>query len=613
MRIVSSTFYTTTRSEDDTSGTTGAIVEIVGPPARATALRQTLSTLQNPRVDFKKLKSWIHECSHGHFECRAGDAEQQRLAIGSIPGMRLIDTTTRSIFRIEKARTYKYAALSYVWGQRESPAAEHGAGALPSRLPRTIEDALEATRRLGVRYLWVDRYCIRQCIPEEKAAQVALMHAIFRNAWVTLIAAAGDGPDHGLPGVGATPRRPQPHAVVGGRLFVAKYPHPTRLLERTRWASRGWTYQEAVLSRRRIAFADEVVYFECDGQASCEGVDEPLLQLLPFAVERQKEIPRPCSNSRLRRHAAYLRPATAHEVDGRRRQEIDASRRRTRDLIRRGVRVPQPASNMALTLQSRVNGGLSKITTTKRRAADVWQHIAEFSKRELSFEEDRLNGMLGIFHGLEEDGRWQSQWDGGSHINVLHENGKTKPTPAAKERDEWAEVTRSRDLARKWRLKEEAALYWPSVFGEPDYRHDAWQLGERTLENSLVGNIWGIPILSSSPSDDSYSIDWTVGLLSSLCWSLTGPSPGRRCPDLFPSWSWLGWCDVVDESIGSTATRFSPRGVGDGEGAETRIRVELRSGELTEIELYGETTLNDRWNFAPLSKFLVIEGFVGDV
>jgi hypothetical protein len=51
----------------------------------------------------------------------------------------------------------QYVALSYVWGDLEpGPSVEHGI--LPAQLPRTIEDSILATRLLGYRYLWIDKY-----------------------------------------------------------------------------------------------------------------------------------------------------------------------------------------------------------------------------------------------------------------------------------------------------------------------------------------------------------------------------------------------------------------------------------------------------------------------
>jgi hypothetical protein len=59
-----------------------------------------------------------------------------------------------------------------------------------------------ATKELGFRYHWVDRYCTPQRNSEEKRRLIQNMGTIYRASAVTPIAAAGSGPDYGLPGIG---------------------------------------------------------------------------------------------------------------------------------------------------------------------------------------------------------------------------------------------------------------------------------------------------------------------------------------------------------------------------------------------------------------------------
>lgn len=57
----------------------------------------------------------------------------------------------------------QYAALSYVWSS-ETPDSATKAARLHSfdhrPLPAVIEDAIKVTIGLGLRFIWVDRYCI---------------------------------------------------------------------------------------------------------------------------------------------------------------------------------------------------------------------------------------------------------------------------------------------------------------------------------------------------------------------------------------------------------------------------------------------------------------------
>nr|RBQ84796.1 hypothetical protein FVER53263_20503 [Fusarium verticillioides] len=147
-------------------------------------------------------------------------------------------------------------------------------GFLPHQVPKTISDAIQATIKLDLQYLWVDQYCINQKDEAELAEQVGIMDMVYNLAAVTLIAACGKDAHFGLPGVGSTPRGPQPLIKLHGRAWVSS--DPERLLvariKRSRWWTRAWTYQEGLFSRRRIFFTETEVYFECNDMCTQETV-----------------------------------------------------------------------------------------------------------------------------------------------------------------------------------------------------------------------------------------------------------------------------------------------------------------------------------------------------
>jgi hypothetical protein len=114
----------------------------------------------------------------------------------------LIDCQTLDIMLAEDM---PYVALSYVWGCGSAATSITELEALPN----TIRDAITVTLKLGFRYLWVDRYCIDQENDEEKSDQCGKMDQVYQNAELTIIAAVGEDPSHGLPGVSLRKRDPQ--------------------------------------------------------------------------------------------------------------------------------------------------------------------------------------------------------------------------------------------------------------------------------------------------------------------------------------------------------------------------------------------------------------------
>ena len=68
------------------------------------------------------------------------------------------------------------------------------------KFPQTVLDAMEFCKKMDQRYLWIDRYCIIQDLPEQKHDQLQAMGIIYHRAYFTIIAAEGDAL-RGLPGV----------------------------------------------------------------------------------------------------------------------------------------------------------------------------------------------------------------------------------------------------------------------------------------------------------------------------------------------------------------------------------------------------------------------------
>ena len=82
------------------------------------------------------------------------------------PNMRLQARTS-----IPNSEPKVYTVLSYYWGDDEEAIAsqvttteanveQHEAWILLRTLPQTVRDAVDVTRKLAIRYLWIDALCI---------------------------------------------------------------------------------------------------------------------------------------------------------------------------------------------------------------------------------------------------------------------------------------------------------------------------------------------------------------------------------------------------------------------------------------------------------------------
>ena len=138
-----------------------------------------------------------------------------------------------------------------------------------------IEDSIDVTLKLGYCYLWVDQYCIDQNDINERHAQIHQMDRIYANAQCTLIAAVGDGPDQGLSGVRNTERSQKPVLELGQWTLISTVPDLPAAVRRSKWRSRGWTYQEFLLSKRRLVFGEYQAYFMCNMMQCAESLVLP--------------------------------------------------------------------------------------------------------------------------------------------------------------------------------------------------------------------------------------------------------------------------------------------------------------------------------------------------
>jgi hypothetical protein len=89
------------------------------------------------------------------------------------------------------------------------------------------------------------------------------MTSVYGNAMLTIIAAAGENANHGLPGLDSF-RPGYEVADLGRHQIVQSHLNPyRRSTEKTTLATRAWTYQELLLSTRSLISLDTHVEWLC--------------------------------------------------------------------------------------------------------------------------------------------------------------------------------------------------------------------------------------------------------------------------------------------------------------------------------------------------------------
>ncbi|KAK7221345.1 hypothetical protein V2G26_009348 [Clonostachys chloroleuca] len=208
--------------------------------------------------DSEKTRKWLQNCRDSHGSGCRGSSE-------TVAAMKLIDCETLKIILATDSMTW--VTLSYVWGTQEEVVSNNHSSLpplqLPSPIPQLISDSIAVVKSLGYRYLWVDNYCIDQQNELEKVDHINKMDLIYGGAEFTIVAASGTSEDQCLPGIGPTKRSKQQVVELPGFKILSTGPDPTASIAKSKWWTRGWAFEEAFLSPRKLVFTEHQTYFEC--------------------------------------------------------------------------------------------------------------------------------------------------------------------------------------------------------------------------------------------------------------------------------------------------------------------------------------------------------------
>lgn len=244
-------------------------------------------------VDYAQVRALLSRCEKAHVTAVPGEFEVDDAEVVDpplelvLPDLLVIDCESERLVRAGAG--CRFAALSYVWGRSQEDGQQNGDDDNDKEpfkvdlrrrsrpLPRTVRDAMHVVRELGLRYLWVDRYCIRDnndggddAAPgDRKHHTIENMDAVYRGAALTIVAASGSHSEHGLPGsrrihhrLGTYSLNESSSSSRSETCYLYINEAHAELSELV-WSTRGWTYQEGLLSRHRLVFTETQAVFQC--------------------------------------------------------------------------------------------------------------------------------------------------------------------------------------------------------------------------------------------------------------------------------------------------------------------------------------------------------------
>lgn len=222
-------------------------------------------------------KCWLNECLASHTMCGGWDTQTLPTRLLDV-GDAAAPDGLRLVLGEELGAKTPYLTLSYCWG-RTKPVVLMNA-LLPAfrasittlTLPKTIQEAVDITRRLGYRFLWVDSLCIIQDSKEDWKREAARMDQVYFYSTLTIAATVSASNE------GGCYRRRNPLSYLPCRIsgtenngvFIS-HSHYARTvaavqrdaIQKAPLNTRAWVLQERILSRRILHFTGTTLFWDC--------------------------------------------------------------------------------------------------------------------------------------------------------------------------------------------------------------------------------------------------------------------------------------------------------------------------------------------------------------
>lgn len=179
----------------------------------------------------------------------------------------------------------RYIALSYCWGGEQeqktttkSLQQREQDGLKLAELPQSLQDAVTATKQLGLSYMWIDSLCIVQDDDTDKEKEVARMADIYSGAYLTISAASSRSAHEGFL-QDRSPSTIRRHVVPlqflcpdGEKGWVYLYrPENYDPKKEEQLNTRGWALQEYLLSPRLLIYGSWQLRWACRTMQASDG------------------------------------------------------------------------------------------------------------------------------------------------------------------------------------------------------------------------------------------------------------------------------------------------------------------------------------------------------
>jgi hypothetical protein len=227
-------------------------------------------------------QTWLSECSVSHTAC---SSKSHHRALWQPKRLLNVEINANASIRLQLNGAHTpvetYVSLSHCWGEvkihrlLQANIEEFQKGIPEHILPKTFQEAISITRKLGYKFIWIDSLCIIQDSVEDWRQEAETMGDVYRNAVFNIAATAASNGDGGCFSL-RDPALIQPCRIEakwkrGAGLYQI---HDSALwrhgVTRAPLSTRAWVIQEMSLAKRVLHFSKSQLFWECDQKMACE-------------------------------------------------------------------------------------------------------------------------------------------------------------------------------------------------------------------------------------------------------------------------------------------------------------------------------------------------------
>jgi hypothetical protein len=252
---------------------------------------------------WQQINTWLEDCDENHPGCRSPSVSlwkpNRLLDLGNDEhqSIRLVVSekhfeSNASLSQVSPSRQNtesRYMTISHCWGTSDilrllsSNAVFFQQSILLDALPETFKDAISITRRLGIRYLWIDSLCIIQDSIEDWRKEASAMGDVYKNSFLNIAATGSKESSEGyfhkrsydfIEPIEVSPTWKK--STKGPYLWLHNIGLVRYVLNMSPLLQRGWVLQERLLSPRVLHFGKDELFWECQGCVVNESYPEKI-------------------------------------------------------------------------------------------------------------------------------------------------------------------------------------------------------------------------------------------------------------------------------------------------------------------------------------------------